>query len=667
MKSRPFVWKSIAGLNFFAVMMVSINVVHGENLDLDQLTDLAFEDLLQVDVQSASNFTQKLIDAPASVTIITAEEIQKQGYRTIGEALGTIRGMYIQDDRNYQYLGARGFSPPSDYNTRVLLLVDGMRYNDVIYDAAYLGNEGPVGMSDIERIEYVPGPGSALYGNNAFFGVVNIITKSGSEINGAELEAGYGSFNTRKARFTHGKRVNRDLEYIVSFSAMNADGEDLYYSVFDDPATNYGMAENRDGESKYQLLAKAKYKNTEFSMSHSTRTKEIPTASYAQAFNEGDAFTTDITSQIGVQHRADLDNDLKAVSLFQINRFQYDGDYIFDYPPLTINRDAAEAIWSIINVRIVSTQINNNTLVAGVEYRKDIKNEQTNGDVDPEWTYLDTNNLGERVGAYINNDYKMNSLMRFNAGLRYDYSSEDSYKINPRLAVIASPNERSSIKAIYGTAYRAPNGYEKYYGDAGGYVRNPNLEAEDITIYELVYENYLTDQLRLSGSFYQHDINDLINLTMNGNGDLTFDNVDSARSRGLEAEIEYHWVSGATLRVNGALTEAEDGATGELLANSPRAISNIVFSAPIFTPRLYFNTHANFVSGRKTLKGGTTGRTVDLNATVTYRIPKHDMQVFLGVFNMLDRENNMSGSVEHEQDVIAQPSRFIEGRLTYKF
>jgi iron complex outermembrane receptor protein len=95
-------------------------------------------------VYGASKYEQKLIEAPAAVSIVTSLDIKRNGYRTLADILRSVRGFYTTYDRNYHYLGMRGFSRPGDYNTRFLLLVDGHRINDSIYNTASIGTEFPV-------------------------------------------------------------------------------------------------------------------------------------------------------------------------------------------------------------------------------------------------------------------------------------------------------------------------------------------------------------------------------------------------------------------------------------------------------------------------------------------------------------------------------------------
>src|SRR5206468_2674797 len=120
-------------------------------------------------------------------------EIQHQGYRTLGEILNSVRSFFATNDRNYTSLGVRGFSRPGDYNTRILLLIDGHRVNDNIYDEAMIGPELALDLDLIQQIEIVRGPVSSLYGSNALFAVINITTRRGRDLNGLEVAGTRGS------------------------------------------------------------------------------------------------------------------------------------------------------------------------------------------------------------------------------------------------------------------------------------------------------------------------------------------------------------------------------------------------------------------------------------------------------------------------------------------
>ncbi|MCH7600018.1 MAG: NAD(P) transhydrogenase subunit alpha [Myxococcales bacterium] len=145
---------------------------------VQDLLEKSLEELLNLEVPTvyaASKREQSITNAPASVTIVTADEIAKFGYRNLAEVLGSIRGVHVIYDRNYHHIGVRGFNRPGDYDSRILKLIDGQRVNENVYGSGQSGTDSLIDLDIIERIEFVRGPGSALYGTSAFFGTINIV------------------------------------------------------------------------------------------------------------------------------------------------------------------------------------------------------------------------------------------------------------------------------------------------------------------------------------------------------------------------------------------------------------------------------------------------------------------------------------------------------------
>src|SRR5271170_4198001 len=165
------------------------------------LDSLSIEELMQVKVVGAALHPQTLQEAPASVTILTAEDIRKYGYRTLGEALSAVRGFYVTNDRTYETVGVRGFSLPGDYASHILVMVNGHNMADNLFDyMLYFGNDFPIDMNLIRQIEIIRGPASALYGSNAMFATINIVTKSPSEMGPLTSTADTGSFGEKKVQ-----------------------------------------------------------------------------------------------------------------------------------------------------------------------------------------------------------------------------------------------------------------------------------------------------------------------------------------------------------------------------------------------------------------------------------------------------------------------------------
>ncbi len=198
----------------------------------------------------------------ASVTVITAEDIRKYGYRTLGEALAAVRGFYVTNDRSYESIGVRGFDLPGDYSSHILVMVNGHNMADNVFDyMLYLGNDFPIEMNLIKQIEIIRGPSSALYGTNAVFATINIITKSPEEAGPLTLTADTGSFGEKKAQITETASFG-NVHLLLSGSVYNDTGQSpLFFPQYDTPQNNYGNAVDMNGERGYHFFTTLGWRN----------------------------------------------------------------------------------------------------------------------------------------------------------------------------------------------------------------------------------------------------------------------------------------------------------------------------------------------------------------------------------------------------------------------
>ena len=276
-------------------------------LGADDLTELSLDQLIDVPVVSASRFEQKASETTAAVSVVTRDDIRQYGWRTVAEVLRSLHGFYTHSDRGYDYVGARSFARPQDYNTRVLLLVDGQRVNDAIYDQAYIGTDGIIDLDIVDRIEVIRGPGSSIYGGNAVFGVINLITRSGAQLDGGELGARISSHNTIDGRASVGKRLDNGADFLASVSGMNATGPALYFPEFDTPANNGGHTAHTDYTRQGSVFARVGIDGLRLTTAASRRTKGVPTGAFGAEFNDrGHAFI-DTQSYLAVDYTRALD------------------------------------------------------------------------------------------------------------------------------------------------------------------------------------------------------------------------------------------------------------------------------------------------------------------------------------------------------------------------
>src|SRR4051812_13989629 len=226
------------------------------------LQDLSLEELMQVDagrVFGAAERLQPVTEAPASVSFVSAEEIKRFGYKTLADILRGVRGMNITDDRNFSFVGIRGFGKPGDYNSRILLLINGHRVNDNVFGQAEVGAEFGLDPSMFERIEIIRGPASALYGDSAFFAVVNVITKTGAAL-GTSASIETGSYGNNVVRGSIGRRYGNGVDFGLAGTFEGSDGVPrLYFPEFDTPASNNGVADHLDGQRLGQFYGRLQF------------------------------------------------------------------------------------------------------------------------------------------------------------------------------------------------------------------------------------------------------------------------------------------------------------------------------------------------------------------------------------------------------------------------
>ena len=263
---------------FCAAAQPAESTVAGEELLLFQEIPSVF---------SASKYEQKVTEAPSAVSIVTSAEIRRYGYRTLADLLRSLRSFHLSFERTNESLGVRGFNRPGDSNSRVLLLVNGHRVNDNIFQGATTGTAFILDVDLIDRVEVVRGPSSSLYGNSAFFAVVNVITRRGRDLKGAEVAAEAGSHETYRGRLSYGDRLENGLEMLLSATGYDSDGNGrLYYPEFDSPDTNNGIAEGADRDEFHSLFARFSLLDFTLEGAYIGRDKGIPTAPFGTVFND---------------------------------------------------------------------------------------------------------------------------------------------------------------------------------------------------------------------------------------------------------------------------------------------------------------------------------------------------------------------------------------------
>jgi outer membrane receptor for ferrienterochelin and colicin len=625
---------------------------------------ILFQDIPSV--FAASKYEQKLTEAPASVSIITAEEIERYGYRTLAEVLNSVRGFLTTYDRNYTYANVRGFGRPGDYNTRLLLLLDGHRVNENVYDGAYLGTESLIDVEMIDRVEVIRGPSSSLYGTNAFFAVINVVSKSGRHLKGAEGSVAGGSFGTGQAHLAYGNSFENGLELIASATTYDSHGQPLFFSEFNDPATNYGRTSGTDGDQFTSGFVKATAGNYTIEGGFKSRDKEVPTASYGTDFGDRRNATVDKRAFLRVKYEKALNRASHFETSLAYDAYRYNGEYIYSG---VVERDYGYGRWWSFNTQYVNTFLDHHKLIAGTEYRDNIQQDQGVYDLNPAYTYLSDAHSSDIWAVFVQDEVRVGSSVLINAGLRHDNYSTFGGTTNPRLAVILGGQQDTTFKVLYGQAFRAPNAYELYYDDGGlSQKSNPDLQPESIATYELAMEHAFKNGTRSVLSFYHYAIRDLINQETDPlDSLLVFRNLDRVRADGVEAELEGRLGSRLEGRFSYAYQNSENQATGAWLSNSPRHLAKLNLTVPCLKERLQTSLEVQYVGPRKTVTGDLAGGFTTANLVFLSRKWIGGLVLTAGVYNLLDRAYGDPAGEEHVQIVIPQDGRSYRLQLKYRF
>lgn len=626
------------------------------------LAEQTLESLLamRVDTVSAAAKREQLVtEAPSSVTVITAEQIAAYGWRTMGEVLRAVRGFHVTYDRNYTYLGARGFGRPSDYNNRVLVLVNGHRLNDNVYDATGLGTDFPIDLQLVRRIEVIRGPGSALYGTSAFFAVIDVITRQGGELGGGEASLESASFGTWRSRGSWGTSDGQGRDVLLSASWLSSGGVGtLVYPEYDDPVRGPGVSRGADGDRAASAYAALRIGGLAVESAIIDRAKVLPAGAWDTRLGDPRSRTVDRRAWTGASWHGALRGTTVTARVHH-DHFRYDGTYAGDEgDPYS---EYAIGDWLTGEVTLARRLGSDHRLTVGTEYREHLRQLQS---VDHGDGPAEESRRSRQLGLYLQDEWALTSSLTAVIGARADYWSLAGWSANPRLGLVLRPDADTSVKLLYGSAFRAPNAYERFYMH-GSFMVNPRLEPERLRTAELVAERYLGGRLRVTGAFYVTRIHGLV-LQFERDGLSWFENSGDVEALGVEVAAERRWINGVVLHGSLARQRSREHPQHTRLANSPGTLGTLRLESPLGRRSLTLAADLQAVSSRLTLRGADTPSYGLAHFTLRW-VPRPRTSIAASVYNALDAHYAVPVGVEFRQDVLGQDGRTLSVRATLGF
>jgi outer membrane receptor for ferrienterochelin and colicins len=634
------------------------------------LTVLSLEELSNIQVYTASKHMQNASDAPASITVVDSNEIQRFGYRNLADILRSVPGFYLTYDRDYTFVGVRGFGRLGDWNSRILVLIDGHRINNNVLGQAMLGNEFLVDVDMIERVEIVRGPSSSLYGANAFFAVINVITRTTKQVKDWELSFQTGSFGTYEGRATYGHQFH-GLGVLFSGTFYDSKGQRLFFPEFNSPATNNGITSDTDYESYKHILAALTFRGFTLQGLFSTRDKGVPTAYFGGVFNDPGDFNVDSHQYVNLGYQHSIRKwQLDAHTSYDQARLQgpVPEAPVMAGDPVVLDTFSFRGNWWTGEVKVSGDLMERNHVTLGSEIRDNLRQDQ--GDLlNPPNVFSEEPNSSLITAVYAQDELSITSRLTLNAGVRYDHYSTFGGTTNPRLALIYRPTSKTTLKLLYGDAFSAPDVYEISPDFGSFYDDNLKLQPEHIQSFEARVQQGLGQYFQLSSGVYRNRIDDLITLvSVPTDGNFQYQNNGNAQATGMDVEFTGRATNGLQGKASFDYVDAYDDSAGHpSLDNSPRHLAKFNLTVPLIEQSLLLGVEGQFLGRRLTLSQDTLSSYQVFNLTLLgHEFQKH-LDVAASVFNVLDKKYFDPGRPEDPEDAIQQDGRSFRIKITARF
>ena len=543
-------------------ILVFTHYSFGQNQNNQDFTyNYSLKELAELKITTGSIKEENRRSAPSNLTVITPQMIEERGYKTLVDICQDIPGfdfmMYNDGGGEYPTFNMnRGMGEVG--NSEILVMVDGIIQNQISFNWSMLWTYENI-LIDIDRIEIIQGPGSVMYGAQAFSGIIHIVTKK--NFNGIHANAFYGSHSTRGMEVFAGTKIGKEANLSLALHQYHSEGDNgqdrydpgSYFKNIRYPASllyNYNVAGEfvtntsnprggtyvNDGfntqHDNVAIRSKLSFKNMElgFFLSDFTRAYGSAVVAYEYDLNDKENTTHYQNYHIYASHTAQISAklSLKSDLVYRATNVIPDGGfkYLYQFPDLQKNY-AGYSNQTYFEERLLYDLNANNDLSFGLKFSLSNANNRIvslgdypNEKYSTDWSWdiaADGGGLNQtkyypnfwvkEIAFFTHWNHQFNNKLSSSAGIRYDYNSDFGSIVNPRLALNYNPSDYLSTKLMYGRAFRQPSIFELFSEFRG----NPNLVPQNIQTIELQLASLFNDdKLAIKMNAYYSLINDLI-------------------------------------------------------------------------------------------------------------------------------------------------------------
>ena len=594
----------------FRILIILISLVSlyttSHAFELAELESETTEELLLFfeaeELVIATRSATSVRKAPAIATVITAKEIRDMGARNLSDILRRVPGIGISvPDVPILYPSVEVRGIRTTLSEKVLLMIDGHSVNNNVQGSAVF-SFWDLSVDNIKRIEVIRGPGSALYGANAFMAVINIVTKEAEDIRGLQVTAGGSSFDTQHYNLLFGHegaklKISASLDYMetdgpssfIEQDSIGNSGDTLEWQERPDigfnvsyggltlrgryiknrkgPYIGVGYAINDETEAEWQHgyldLTYHRSLTEDIEITARLYGDHLESDPYWQIFPDGFPGYPDgmIGNPKGKERRLGgefstnysfLDNLVTAGIMYEHNKL-YDVIHITNYDPLTF---------------------------APLGSLQDIS----------DWANYNKNVDRETWAFYVQDVWNIKDNMSLTAGIRHDHYSDFGGTTNPRAGFVWEFLKDTSLKLLYGSAFRAPSFTDLYHRNNPVNIGNPDLDPERIKTYEAGLERRLSENYTFRLNYFHNELEDLIVIgeKPSPSEPAIHVNKGSAEIDGIEAELLFDFRNDNYGYLNYIYQHPVDEETGQRKPDVPSQRANAGIN---LAPWKYLNTN----------------------------------------------------------------------------
>jgi iron complex outermembrane receptor protein len=661
-------------------------------------------------VITASRVKEDIRKSASSITVITAEQIRQMGARHLTDVLRTVPGMsHCYTGKGAYRIDVRGIQKNGSQN--ILIMVNSHPLNNNFTGGAAFEHDLLI-VDNIKRIEVIRGPGSAMYGANAFSGVVNVITKEAEDIDGYQLTARAGTHNTRQYNLLTGQTW-KDLGIAFNFNYFDTDGFEPYIEADTQTATDqlagsllktevetsYAPGYARGDDEKYDASLTLQYKGLKFDGKYMKREISPPLTELTSINRDGFREVEDY--YLNLSYEQNIGGQWVLFGKAYRN-YNYLDSYNKLYPnsfmgtpegPDFLSEEGLIAEFALKNIRtggeIQATykMSGSNTIVAGGTYEKMKQYDVTYSanflytpypnvliPLDAPEDLTKKQNFNQNASrkffaVFLQDIWDITDSFRLTLGARYDRYSDFGGSFNPRMGMTWEFIKGYNLKLIYGKAFRAP-AFQELYNQNNPAVRgNPDLEPETVDTYEASLEADIGGFSGRITPFYNKIKDSIGTVDDPETSAFFFQNSDEIRSQGVEVDLKYKFGGGTYIGMNYTYQDAENLDTEEHFYNIPKHKGNIMAN---FRLSRYLNFYTDFYFQKdfereeEDSRDDNSGSEV-LNATLIANDFFKGLELRGSVYNLLDREYTVPYAKDTLPEDLPMPGRSYIFEVRYTF